>query len=216
MKYTDISVPLSSKIPKWPGSIGFSRRQITIKNGDHTIINSEIICDVHAGTHIDAPAHHLVNGTTIDGMNLDTLVGPATIIDIQESHDITASVLARYNIPRNTTRLLIRTSNSKLWKNRNGKFSKSFIGLKPDAAEWLVQKGIRLVGIDYLSVQPFDDDEQTHMILLGAGIIIVEGLDLSDIKPGQYHFICLPMNITGSEGAPARAIVRPLTDGDDS
>jgi arylformamidase len=216
MKYTDISVPLSSQIPKWPGSIGFSRKQTSIESGGNSIRNSEIHCDVHVGTHIDAPAHHLAEGATVDKLILNTLIGPATIIEIQEAHEVTASILAQSEIPQKATRLLIKTQNSQLWKNGYNKFLKTFIGLKPDAAEWLVQRGIRLVGIDYLSVQPFNDDSQTHTILLGAGVIIVEGLDLSAVKPGQYHLICLPLNIVGSEGAPARAVVCRLHNEDDS
>jgi len=212
MKYIDISVPLSQDVPHWPGSIGFSRIQ-TEEEGSG-IRNSVISCDVHAGTHIDAPAHHLPNGTTINDLPLDLLIGMATIIDVGDAPNITKVLLERSEIPHDVKRLLIKTSNSMLWKTAGNHFVKTFVGIKPDAAEWIVSRGICLVGIDYLSIQCFDDGPKTHTILLGAGVIIVEGLDLTAVGPGQYHVICLPLNITGSEGAPARAVVCPINAGE--
>jgi len=212
MNYIDISVPLTQDIPRWPGSIGFSRTQTEEECSG--VRNSVISCDVHAGTHIDAPAHHIPEGATIDQLLLDILIGPATIIDTGEAPVVTKELLERADIPHDTTRLLIKTSNSRLWKMSGSNFVKTYVGIKPDAAEWMVNRGFRLVGIDYLSVQCFDDGPQTHTILLGAGVIIVEGLDLTLVRSGQYHFICLPLNIPGSEGAPARAVVCPIKTGE--
>lgn len=215
MKIIDISVPLDQNLPAWPGSTGFSRTQKSEKQPRGGIVrNSRIRCDVHAGTHIDAPAHHLPDGATTDMLPLDTLIGVTTVIDVQDVSSVTADLLEHAKIPPGTTRLLIRTSNSKLWESAGNRFVRTYVGIKPDAAEWIVRNTIRLVGIDYLSVQCFNDGPETHSILLGAGVIIVEGLNLTAVSPGLYHLICLPLSIPGSEGAPARAVVYRLDAGE--
>lgn len=215
MKFIDISVPLGPDLPGWPGSTGFSRTQKSEKQPDGDIVcNSQICCDVHCGTHIDAPAHHLSEGATVDALPLDILIGVTTVIDVQDAASVTVDVLEKSGIPPKTARLLIKTSNSQLWNSAGNRFVRTYVGIRPDAAAWIVRQGIRLIGIDYLSVQCFDDGPKTHTILLGAGVIIVEGLNLTAVGPGLYHLICLPLNIPGSEGAPARVVVYHLNPGE--
>jgi arylformamidase len=214
MKFIDISVPLDEGMQEWPESPGFSLVQDRKIDSENITNNCHIICDVHAGTHIDAPSHFIPCGETAEQVSLEMLIGPAQVIDITEGKFITAKQLKSAQIPPSTKRLLIRTKNSRLWNASSQVFHKNFVGLKPDAAQWLVDNGIRLVGIDYLSIQPFNDGPQTHRILLGAGIIIIEGLDLTNAKAGFYTLICLPLRIRAAEGAPARAVLVPDPDKD--
>jgi arylformamidase len=120
---------------------------------------------------------------------------------------VTAPDLAAARIPLRTKRLLIKTSNSKFWARGETEFHTDYVGLGPDAAEWLVQRKIELVGVDYLSVAPWKESRPTHQILLSAGVVVVEGLDLSGVTPGSYELICLPLKLVGSDGAPARAVL---------
>jgi arylformamidase len=214
MKYIDISIPLQEGMQVWPESPGFSLIQDRKIGMESITNNTHIICDIHAGTHIDAPSHFIPNGDTVDHLSLGTLIGPTLVIDIFDTDAITATHLEAAQIPSATERLLIRTVNSRLWDIPGSRFHSDFVGLKPDAAQWVVDHGIRLVGIDYLSIQPFNDGPQTHNILLGAGVIIIEGLNLNDALPGMYTLICLPLRIQAAEGAPARAVLIPHTDKD--
>ena len=118
------------------------------------------------------------------------------------------------NLPSGIVRLLLRTRNSELWSVKIPEFKKDFVALTHDAAQWIVDKGIRLVGVDYLSVQRFYDDSRTHQILLGADVIALEGLDLSEVKPGFYELICLPLKLVGAEGAPTRVVLRQMPQPD--
>jgi arylformamidase len=214
MKYLDISVPLQEGMQIWPESPGYSLVEDRKIGPSSVTNNTHIICDVHAGTHIDAPRHFLPEGETVDNLALDLLIGPAMVIDIPFCRAVTATHLEAAHIPPEVERLLIRTENSRSGHSTGSRFCPDFIGLKPDAAEWLVNHGIRLVGIDYLSIQPFRDGPQTHTILLRAGVIIIEGLNLMEAGPGLYTLICLPLRLTGAEGSPARAVLVSKTDKD--
>jgi arylformamidase len=210
MKFIDISVPLHEGLPIWPKSPGFSLLQDQIIGAESITNNTHIVCDIHAGTHIDAPRHFIADGDTVENLSLEVLIGSALVIDIPYAEYITADHLEAAKIPPTTERLLIKTENSRLWDTAGSAFHKDFVGLKPDAASWIVDHGIRLVGIDYLSVQPYHDSSQTHSILLRAGVIIIEGLNLTDARRGIYTLICLPLRIKGAEGAPARAVLLPI------
>ncbi|HEY3071378.1 MAG TPA: cyclase family protein, partial [Candidatus Limnocylindrales bacterium] len=161
----------------------------------------------HSGTHIDAPVHFIDGAPGIEGVPLGALVGPAVVVDATglESH-ITHADLDAIGIPNGTARLLFKTRNSALWELPG--FSAEFLGLMPEAASALVEAGVRLVGIDYLSIAPFGDPVPTHRALLGAGVAILEGLDLRSVAPGRYDLICLPVLIPGSDGGPARTLLR--------
>jgi arylformamidase len=206
----DISVPLKPDMPTWPDSVGFRLiRTMSLEAGDKANV-SRLDCDVHMGTHVDAPWHFLEDGFTVDDMSLDVLIGPATVACLTEARVVTASALANLNLASNTQRLLIKTRNSELWAAGVTNFRKDYVALSADAARWVVDLGIRLVGIDYLSVQCYEDNPLTHQILMKAGVIIVEGLNLAAVEPGSYELICLPIRLVGADGAPVRAVLRPL------
>jgi arylformamidase len=157
---------------------------------------------------VDAPSHFIENGATVDQLPLDILIGRATVVELLNVDIITSEILETLALPVETKRLLFKTKNSGLWADPAHQFNPDFVALSAGAAECLVHKGVRLVGIDYLSVQLYKDAEPlTHQILLGAGVIILEGLNLHKVRQGSYQLVCLPLKLAGSEGAPARAIL---------
>ncbi len=203
----DISLPISSDLPVWPGDPPFERKLIdSIARGGQTN-TSFLAMSAHMGTHIDAPDHFLGNGRTIENLPLNILTGRVYVLHLPQADLITADMLAQADIPPRTRRILFKTRNSELWKHKEKNFQTDFVALAPDAAEYLVGHGFKLVGIDYLSIAPYDNGRPTHQILLRAGIVIVEGLDLSAVSPGRYTLHCLPLKLVGSDGAPARAIL---------
>ena len=172
-----------------------------------------MICDVHIGTHIDAPLHYIKDGKSIEQLELDDLIGPAVVAYLSEAETITKNVLEELSLPEDTRRLLLRTRNSSLWETGSHRFQTNYVALTQDAAQWIVDRGIYLIGVDYLSVQRYGEDSQTHEILLSAGVIIVEGLNLAHVESGMYELICLPLKLVGSDGAPARAVLRKMING---
>ena len=204
----DISVPLKSDMPIWPGSVGIRLTRIkTLEAGDPAN-NSRLDCDVHTGTHVDAPRHFLKDGSTVDELLLDNLIGPATVAYLPGVRTVTPVELADLRLSLGVKRLLLRTSNSELWSARVTEFRRDYVALNAGAARWVVDQGISLIGVDYLSVQCYEDSPLTHQILLQAGVIILEGLNLAGVKPGSYELICLPIRLVGAEAAPARAVLR--------
>jgi arylformamidase len=161
----------------------------------------------HTGTHVDPPVHFIPGGKTVDQLDLDTLFGTVRVVDMtQDIGAITPRDLDDAKLPLPITRLLFKTRNSSMWA-REG-FYRDYIGISWDAAQWLVDRQIRLVGIDYLSVELYEATEpNTHRTLLGAGVIIVEGLNLKEVPPGDYTLACLPLKIRDGDGGPARAIL---------
>jgi len=203
----DISVPLYNGMPVWPDSNGIRIiRTSKIECGDQCNV-SRLDCDIHVGTHIDAPYHFLANGATIDELQLEILVGPALVVHFPDLNVITTDDLEILDLPDGISRILFRTRNSDFWKKGINEFEHDYVALTSGAASWLVNKGFSLVGIDYLSIQRYGDAPLTHKILLENGIIILEGLNLSGIEPRTYQLICLPLNLKGAEGAPARAVL---------
>ncbi len=206
MTIIDISTTLGPRIPVWPDDppVVLERYQSMASGGACNA--SRLSCSVHSGTHVDAPAHFIDSGVTVERLALDTLIGPAVVIDCGEANVVTPRLLDKLILPEGTTRLLFKTSNSMLWQNPNPVFDSDFVALSSEAAQWIVDHHIDLIGVDYLSVQRFSDPEPlTHEILLKAGVILVEGLCLQDVNAGRYELICLPLKIEGSDGAPARA-----------
>lgn len=200
----DITRPLYDGMPVWPGD-----PPVTIASVSALPAVSKVSLSSHAGTHIDPPAHFLPGGATVDALPLDLLLGPAWVAHLPGDGAITAAALDAAAIPRGVTRLLLRTANS---ERPVESFDPAFIGLAPDAAAWLVQRGVRLVGIDGPSIEPFDaDDAAAHRTLLAAETVIVEGLWLAGVAPGPYDLCCLPLRIAGGDGAPARAVLRRET-----
>ena len=208
MKIYDISLPISPELPVWPGDPAIVLEQVSSMDaGAHDNV-SRLACSVHTGTHVDAPHHFLNDHRTAEMLSLDILTGPAEVVRIpDEVKAVTADVLAGAAVPAGTERLLIRSANSQLWKNGEKEFFTGFVGITADGAGWLVEREIKLIGIDYLSVAPYKQSVPTHRILLEAGMVILEGVDLSAIQPGNYNLFCLPLKLVGSDGAPARAIL---------
>jgi arylformamidase len=208
MKIYDISVPVSASMPVWPNNPPVVIEQVSSMDaGAHDNV-SRLECGVHTGTHVDAPHHFLNDHRTVEGLSLEVLVGPAQVVRIpDEVNVVTAEALEKATVDPGTIRLLLKTRNSQLWAQGKKEFEPGFVGIAPDGAEWLVTKGIKLVGIDYLSVAPYKQGTPTHRILLEAGLIPLEGVDLSAVEPGKYDLYCLPLKLVGSDGAPARVIL---------
>lgn len=207
MNLIDITLTLSEKLPTWPGDPTIKLNKISrIQDGADANVTAMSMA-VHAGTHVDAPHHFIDDGSSTEDIPLDLMVGPATVIDLPGRGTITRKDLEQAAIPAYSTRLLLKTPNSKYWEERDYQFKKDFIALGADAAEYLVERGTTLVGVDYLSVAPFDDPVPTHQTLLKAGILIIESLNLSQVDAGDYSLLCLPLKIAGSDGAPARVLL---------
>jgi len=205
----DISVKLTPDTPVWPDSAGFKTfKTMSIDKGDPANV-TRLDCDVHVGTHVDAPRHYINGGGTVDELSLDLMIGPAVVVDFPQTGLITASLLNRLQISLDTQRLLMRTRNSHMWSNKT--FHREYTALAPDAAQWIVDRAIGLVGIDYLSVEPYGNRPDVHRILLDAGVVIIEGLNLAHVAAGPYELVCLPLYIAEAEGAPARVVLRKIS-----
>lgn len=208
MKIHDITIPISPDMPTYPGDPKVSLEPVLqIAKGDAANV-SQLCMGDHTGTHLDPPVHFIPGGKTVDQLDLSVLYGPAVVLDLTRvSAAITPDDLERAQMPKDAMRVLFKTRNSRLWAKHNG-FDKNYVGVSWDAAQWLVDHHVRLVGIDYLSVEVFGAAwPKTHRTLLGAGVIIVEGLNLADIPPGSFTLACLPLKIKNGDGGPCRAIL---------
>lgn len=205
----DVSLPLRNGMPEWAG-----RRMLDISSYSATPADrsnvSRVALTTHTGTHVDAPRHFIHDGPTLDDVPLERWVGPCYVADLSAAQPrIEPADLETAGIPPDTERLVIKTRNSELWHSSPDTFVEDFVALSPAGAGWVLERGIRLVAIDYLSIGPFDDDIVTvHRLLLGAGVLAVEGLDLSGVDAGRYELLCFPLRIAGSDGAPARVALR--------
>lgn len=211
----DISVAISPSLPVWPGDPHVSiELASSLERGDPANV-SRLDIGTHTGTHLDAPWHFIPSGIREDQLPLDVLIGPCWVADLTGlDRHIEASDLELAGIPEGTSRLLLKTRNSELWTTHPETFVPEFVAVSPDAARWIVEYGIQLVGIDYLSIEPFDSpNAETHHILLGAGVIPVETLDLRVVTVGPYTLVCLPLKIAGADGAPCRAVLMPAVPG---
>jgi arylformamidase len=208
MKIYDVSLTISPQLPVWPGDPPIELEQVeSIDRGAHANV-SHLSAGVHIGTHVDAPHHFLNDGRTVEQLSLEVLTGPCYVAQLPDGVEaITSEALDGTSLPEGTTRILFGTSNSRFWSRGETDFQEDFVAVTEDGAEWLVEHGIQLVGVDYLSVAPFGDSAPTHSLLLQAGVVVVEGLDLSAVPRGFYDLYCLPLKLLGSDGAPARAIL---------
>ena len=208
--WVDISVPLHTGMAHWPDDRPFDRVETEkIANGDACNL-SEISTSAHIGTHMDAPRHYLPEGAGIETFPISAGVGRARVVAIHDAELIRVSELKPYRLTKGE-RVLFKTRNSEeCWTT--SKFQEKFVHIPHPTAAYLAECGIQTVGVDYLSVGGYDTDgPETHRTLLKAGIWIIEGLNLKDVEPGDYDLICLPLNIVGSDGAPARAVLRPAS-----
>ena len=206
--WIDVSIALRHGLVPWPGDPPFRINRVSdIARGDVCTF-STLSMSAHAGTHIDAPLHFLGNGRAVDTLPIDVTVGLARIITIRNRAIIEPDELRKHRI-RSGERVLFKTRNSSRHRQA-GTFFKDYVAVSPDAARYLVSRRVRMVGIDGHSIGPFRGGmAETHRVLLGAGIWVIEGLDLRRAPAGPCDLVCLPLRIVGADGAPARAILRP-------
>lgn len=205
--WIDVTRTLTNGIIRWPGDREFRWERIAdIGKGSPANV-STISTTVHIGTHIDAPLHFIPDGDDVAQLTLDVLCGPATVIEMLEPRHIEVSDLEGAGIPKGH-RVLFKTANTALWEKPD--FDPGYVGLSGEAAMWLVDNETPLVGIDYLSVDPYESEgSPAHHALLGNNVIILECLDLDPVEAGVYEMVALPLKIANSEGSPARVILRP-------
>ncbi len=210
-KIRDITVPFSPGLPLWPGDPAPVVTVMKSMEGGYRCNVTRIDTGVHFGSHLDAPCHFIEGAKGVDALDLDVLVGECIVAYIPDAIDITPDHLKALDLPDGVTRLLLKTRNSDFWNMPEHEFRKDYSALTADSAKWVADRGIRLIGIDYLSIQLFADEvSTTHHVLLGNEIIVVEGLDLRAVEPGAWRLTCLPMKIKGADGAPVRAILEEL------
>jgi arylformamidase len=191
VRIVDVSVPVRPGMIVYPGDPEVRLERVSsIAYGDGVNL-SRLDLGVHSGTHVDAPLHFVEGGASVETLPLDVLVGPCVVV---EGLDPAA-------VPAGAERVLFKTPNSRMWER--DEFSEEFVALDGHGARALVERGVRLVGIDYVSI----GDEEAHRVLLGAGVVAVEGLDLREVEPGEYRLICAPLRLEGAEGAPARVLL---------
>ncbi len=208
MDYIDITVGIRNGMLVWPGDepvrIGWESR---IADGAMSNVSS-IQIGAHVGTHIDLPLHFIDGAANLDDLDLSLLIGPVTVVEVpEEKNRIDADFLESLDL-KDVTRLLFKTSNSKLWNNPSDSFFTEYVAVESGAAQWLVERGCKLVGIDYLSIAPYDDSTTPHEILLSNNVVIIETLDLRHVQPGEYELLCLPLKLLSREAAPVRAILK--------
>lgn len=209
MDWIDVTLPLRCGMVRWPDDEPVRvEKTRDLERGDGYNL-SRVSMSLHAGTHVDAPLHFLAGGAGIDAMPLSATVGPARVIEILDPVAIGPAELEQHAI-RAGERILFKTANSERARKAEA-FLEDYVYLSLPAALRLAERGVLAVGVDYLSVGPFSEGaREVHVALLEAGIWIIEGLDLSGVEPGDYELICLPLRFERGDGAPARAILRPL------
>ena len=211
MEIYDVTVPISETTPVYEGdpNVEISVAH-SIEKGDAANV-SRLCCGVHTATHVDAPNHFLPGGKRVHELSLEKLVGKCVVVEIEKDIlEIDRSHIENANL-QNAERVLFKTRNSDFWNDFERNFRKDFTYISPEAAEALVELNIKLVGIDYLSVEKFGSaDFETHKTLLAEEVVIIEGLDLREVSAGEYELICLPLKLIGGtgDGAPARTILR--------
>jgi arylformamidase len=203
----DVTVPISNTMPVWPGDppVQLTPKLHVSSDKTHRVHLTAIEMGSHTGTHIDVPFHMIDGGKRLGDFGVDVFVGPATVIEIPSTRAIGRAQLERFNF-NGIERVLLKTENSNHWQD--GKFYEHFVYLEPDGAQFLVEGGIRMVGIDYLSIDRFNSDSHpSHFVLLKKNIVIIEGLNLKAVPAGNYSIVALPLNLQDSDGAPTRVIL---------
>ena len=213
MPIYDVSVPLTNEMPSYPGDPGIQIRDwYSLSNGDPANV-THLSFGAHTGTHVDAPAHFIEGAKKVESLPLDVLLGKVQVIEVPEDQLSIDEQFVRVNYLQGLTRVLFKTRNSRFWGELNAGFREDFTYLELDAAKYLAQAGVKLVGIDYLSIEQFGQkNHPTHLVLLTEGVVIVEGLNLSEVAAGEYELICLPLKVSSGkgDGAPARVVLRTL------
>jgi arylformamidase len=208
-RIVDISVGIHGGMLTWPSDPDVQIEPVSRVGWGDSASVSQLHFGSHTGTHVDPPFHFIENGSTVDELSLNSLVGPAQVVDLTgTAGEISASDLDALDLDARVERILLKTPNSRIWQEAGQKFPDRYASLSPEAAQWLVDRGVRLVGTDFLSIEKRGaPGHPTHLTLLGAGVVIVEGLNLAGVEPGAYGLICLPLKIVDGDGAPARAIL---------
>lgn len=214
MPIYDLSVPLCDEIPTYPGDPGIEIRDwFSLAQGDSANV-SVLRFGAHTGTHVDAPAHFIEGAARVESLSLDVLIGEAQVVEVPKDLYSINEAFVNEHCPPEAQRVLFKTRNSGFWRESRS-FRKDYTYLELGAAKQLVNRGIRLIGIDYLSIEQFGQEgHPTHLALLSQGVVILEGLNLCDVSPGRYELICLPLRIRSGkgDGAPARAVLRTLQE----
>jgi arylformamidase len=214
MRIYDVSVPLSAETPAYPGDPGIEiSAWKSLANGDSANV-SLIRFGAHSGTHVDAPSHFIKGAAGVKSLPLEVLIGEVQVVEVPGTVQVIDLSFVREHCQQRSQRLIFKTRNSSFWGGEKPVFHSDFTHLDPGAAEYLVSQGIRLVGIDYLSIEKFKSkNHETHVALLSKGVVILEGLDLREVSGGSYELICLPLRLVGGngDGAPARVVLRTLT-----
>jgi len=205
--WIDVSVPLHTGMVHWPTDPSVRIERIADMDQGAVCNVSKVEMCAHVGTHMDGLNHFIKDGAPLDTVPFDAVIGPCRIIEIKDTDSVKRDELKKHNL-RKGERILLKTRNSKRqWWDED--FDTRFIHISKDAAQHMVERDIRTIGIDYLSVGGYErDGVECHQVLLGAGVWIIEGLNLTKVKPGKYDLICLPVKIRNSDGAPARAVLR--------
>jgi arylformamidase len=207
MKLYDISLTVSPQSIRWVTSQPMELIERKRMSRGDTNNSSSIHASAHAGTHVDAPFHFVADGLTIESLPLDIFMGPARVCAVEAGTHVTAAEVAAAKL-EGEQRVLFKTRNSQLLKK--GVYDASFAPFSVDAAELLVKLGVKLVGLDYLSAASATEQVPVHRAFLDHGVILLEGVDLSDVPPGRYELFCPPVKFAGSDGAPCRAVLREL------
>jgi arylformamidase len=211
MPIYDVTVPVSNELPTWPSDPSVQISDFRSFAAGDGVNVSMLNLGAHTGTHVDAPAHFIEGAAKVESLPLDALIGEATVIEVpEELHAIDEEFVKKNYVP-GSERVLFKTRNSAFWSEPEPQFHSDFTYLDLPAAQWLVEQGIKLVGIDYLSIEKYASAKhETHLALLSHGVVILEGLNLADIAPGNYELICLPLRLRSNQGdgAPARVVLR--------
>jgi len=208
MEFFDITLSISATTPVWPGDPPVTIERVEkIEDGDEDNL-SKLAMGAHTGTHVDAPWHFCADGKKVEDIPLEVFIGPAQVVEIDKDVSlITAEVIRRTGIDPKISRVLFKTRNSAWWGQGDRQFHEDYVAVSPDGAQLLVDRGMKLVGIDYLSIAPYEQTAEPHRILLNAGVVILESVNLSKMRAGEYTLYCLPLKLEGVEGAPVRAIL---------
>lgn len=205
-KFLDVSVPLAPGMPAYPGNPAFDLQPVKRIADGGSSNHSRLVLGTHTGTHVDAPRHFFDSGAGVDDLPLDLLLGRARVVEIRKRGGIEAADLEGAGL-REDLRVLLKTSNSALWSA--GSFREDYTHLTESGARYLVDQGVKVVGIDYLSVEGFKKPgAPAHRALLSEGVVIIEGLNLAEAEPGMYEMYCLPLRVAGGDGAPARVVLK--------
>jgi arylformamidase len=206
MPLIDVSLPIHPGMVVYEGDPGVAIKPYRrMERGDPADV-SVLELGSHTGTHVDAPAHFLPGAPTLDELPLDAFVGPALVAEVSADRRIGRADLERLELGPHR-RLVLKTPNSRRWAE--GRFVRDYVALDLAAADWVVERGLRLIAIDYLSIEGFGaEGHPVHKRLLGAGVVVVEGLDLSRVTPGAFELLCLPLPVRGVDGAPCRVLLR--------